>query len=134
METQEKTQVQLLQDLIAVLGNRAALVEKLLKQFPKMHDGNKTMLQYKVQTRDFITALLSELSEYGDAVGDADADNEYNHYWKRALIKWDCINEYRAITLFKDLERMLGAMYKNTLEAHCGLAASFQTLLLKQLA
>ena len=134
MEIQEKTQVQILQDLIAVLNNRKELIEKLSKKFPALQDGNKSLSQYKTQTKKFIAALLAELSAYGDATGEADPDNDYNNYWKTALKKWDTISQHRAVTILSALEQLLANMYKTILDAPSELPASFKTLLVDQLA
>jgi hypothetical protein len=131
---EDKSPEQLLEDLIGILNNRKELLEKLIKKFPRSHDGHKTFFQYHKQTKKFLSALQVELSAYGDGAAGPDPHNDYNDYWKAALKKWDSINHHRLIPFWRELENILKGIYKKILALAPVLTASFQSILAGQLA
>lgn len=131
---EDKSPEQRLEDLIGILNNRKELLEKLIKKFPRSHDGHKTFFQYHKQTKKFLSVLLVELSAYGDGTAGPDPHNEYNDYWKAALKKWDSINHHRLIPFWRELENILKDTYKKMLAFTPVFTASFQTILADQLA
>ena len=130
---ENKSALQLLEDAIAVLNNRRELLEKINKKYPRAHDGHKTFAQYNKQTKKFSTALLTELSLYGDAVAGPDSHNAYNDYLKTGLTKWDTMNQYRLILFWKALEIKLKDFYQKLLSLSAILPASLQTIMADQL-
>jgi hypothetical protein len=130
---ESKSAEQLLEDLTGILNNRKELLEKIVKKFPRSHDGHKTFVQYAKQTKKFLSALLAELSAYGDGSAGPDPINAYNDYWRAALKKWDTINNHRLIPFWRGLENILRNIYKKLLTLTAVLPPSFQTILVAQL-
>jgi len=128
-----KSPEQLLEDIIAILNNRKELLDKLVKKFPQAHDGHRSFKQYFRQTKKFQSALLVELSAYGDGLAGADPNNAYNDYWRNALKKWESINQTRLIPFWRTLESILRGIYKQILARGDSLPASLQHILLLQL-
>jgi len=129
-----KSPEQLLEDIIGILNNRRELLDKLVKKFPRAHDeGHRSFKQYIRQTKKFQSALLVELSGYGDGLAGADPNNAYNDYWRNALKKWESINQSRLIPFWRTLEGILRDIYKQILARRDSLTDSFQEILLQQL-
>jgi hypothetical protein len=129
---EDKPAEQLLEDLMGILNNRKELLDKIIKKFPRSHDGHKTFVQYHKQTKKFLSALLVELSAYGDGSAGPDPYNAYNDYWKAALKKWDTVNQHRLIPFWRGLENILRNIYKKMLTLAC-LPPTFQAVLTHQL-
>ena len=130
---EDKSALQLLEDLIAVLNNRNALLEKITKKHPAAHDGHKTFKQYHKQTKKIIASLLVELSACGDALAGPDPHNAYNDNLKTGLTKWDTMNQYRLILFWKSLEAKLKLFYQQLLGSASILPPSLQSILAGQL-
>ena len=130
---EDKSALQLLEDLLAVLNNRKELLEKITKKHPRAHDGHKTFTQYHKQTKKFIAVLLVELSAYGDASAGPDPYNAYNDYLKTALTKWDTMNQYRLILFWKSLEAKLKDFYQQLLGSASILPPPLQIILTSHL-
>ena len=131
---EDKSAEQLLEDLTGILSNRKELIERIAKKFPGANDGHKTFGQYHKQTTAFLSALVSELSAYGDGLAGPDPDNDYNDYWKAALKKWDSINRHRLVPFWRELESILRNVYKKILSLNRMFPASLQKILVIQLA
>ncbi|MEP7279222.1 MAG: hypothetical protein ABI813_11310, partial [Bacteroidota bacterium] len=131
---ESKSAEQLLEDLSGILNNRRELLEKIIKKFPRAHDGHKMFSQYHKQTKNFQSVLLAELSTFGDGLVAPDPANAYNDCWITALQKWHTINKPRLIPFWRELETILRDIYRKTLNFTAVLPASFQTILTEQLA
>jgi poly-gamma-glutamate capsule biosynthesis protein CapA/YwtB (metallophosphatase superfamily) len=132
MDTNTKTPVDIIQELLAVLSTRKEAAEKLMTL---TGDGElKIRLENsRVQSDKFIEPLMSELSHFGDAVqGESPRENEYQVIWQKAFQDFDNINIETAASTFEQLEAALKGHY-NTLQGQSDLPESLQVLLDKQL-
>ena len=92
METQSKTPVEIVQELIAIHTTRKEVVDKL-KEIPVTGNVADKLPGIIKQSDQFISELMNELSNFGDAVqGSVDRDNEYQEIWKKGLQNIDAMN------------------------------------------
>ncbi len=115
METQNKTALDIIQELIAIHTTRKDVVEKLsAKQEQK---DQSVLMPAKEQSDRFTTELLTELSTFGDAVQDSsDRDNEYQQIWKNELNNIDSMQPQDAAVIFDKLENALKHIYDTVME------------------
>lgn len=116
METQNKSALDIVQELIVILTTRKDAIDKLsVKQGSEVNQS--VMLSAKQQSNHFISELMSELSTFGDAVQDSsDRDNEYQLIWKNALKNFDAVPPQEATGIFEKLENALKIIYDSVLE------------------
>jgi ABC-type transporter MlaC component len=132
METQNKTPVEIVQELIAIHTTRKEVVDKL-KEKQVTGNGTGELSAITQQSDQFITELMNELSNFGDAVqGDVDRENEYQVICKKALANIDTISPQEYQRTFEALEQSLKKIYENILNTASELPASFQEILTKQ--
>ena len=132
METQNKTTLDIIQELIAIYTTRQDVVEKLTSKASKEATG--FMSDAKHQSEHFISELMGELSAFGDGVQDSpDRDNEYQQLWKAKLSSLDSLNAEQASGLFSELENKLGSIYTDIL-SNKDLPDSLRQILLLQQA
>ncbi len=107
METQNKTALDIVQELIAIHTTRKEVIDKLSAK-QGSEENHSVMVAAKQQSDHFITELLAELSTFGDAVQDStDRDNEYQLTWKNALKNFDSMPHQEATGIFEKLENTL---------------------------
>lgn len=132
METQTKTPVQIIQELIAVHTSRIELVQKCEGK-SLVPDVAGKLASARQQSETYTAALLSELSEFGDAVmASVDNQNEYQVMYKNALGQLDAMTPREAEQTFLSLEEALKNIYRAMLQTGSELPASLQELVSKQ--
>ncbi len=132
METQNKTPVEIVQELIAIHTTRKEVVDKLKKIQVTGNVADKLPGIIK-QSDQFISELMNELSNFGDAVpGEVNRENEYQVMWKNALINVDTMNPQEGEQIFQALENSLKKMYHDILDKVSELPASLQEIVTKQ--
>ena len=131
MDTNTKTPVDIIQELLAVLSTRKEAAEKLMS---KTDDSElKASVQESlVQSDSFIEPLMEELSHSGDAVqGETGRDNAYQQIWQEAFQHIDSMNTETARSTFDRLESAL-KMHYSSLQSQTDLPESLLALLEKQ--
>ncbi len=132
METQNKTPVEIVQELIAIHTTRKEVVDKL-KQIQVTGNVADKLQGIIKQSDQFISELMNELSNFGDAVpGEVNRENEYQVMWKNALINVDTMNPQEGEQIFQALENSLKKMYHDILDKVSELPASLQEIVTKQ--
>lgn len=132
METQTKTPVQIIQELIAVHTSRIEIGQKFEAKSPSLATAGAIALA-KQQSDRFTAELMNELSGFGDAVmATVDNQNEYQQLYKSVLGKLDSMTPYEAEQTFKSLEVALKHVYITLLEAGKELPASLQEIINQQ--
>ncbi len=132
METQNKTPVEIVQELIAIHTTRKEVVDKL-KQIQVTENVADKLQGIIKQSDQFISELMNELSNFGDAVpGEVNRENEYQVMWKNALSRIDTINPQESEQVFQALEKSLKKMYHDILDKISELPASLQEIVTKQ--
>jgi aspartate/tyrosine/aromatic aminotransferase len=125
--------VQITQKVLGLLSTRKDICEKLLTE--KTDTSLSKKLEDTLQQSDqFINQLMSELSNYGDAVlSEIDRDSEYQAQWKKELEKMNNSGFQPSENAFLDLEKSLQNAYKEILENRDNLPESLTNILEKQL-
>ena len=132
MTTSTKTPVQIIQELIAVHSTRKEVAEKMMAKEPG-GDMKERLLPAQKQSDEFIAALMSELSNYGDGVSPmAERDNEYQRAWKDALGKVDAASQEELQEIFMDLENKLKKFYEEVLASQADLPLPIEEMIKKQ--
>jgi predicted RNase H-like nuclease (RuvC/YqgF family) len=132
METQNKTPVEIVQELIAIHTTRKEVVDKL-KQIQVTGNVADKLQGIIKQSDQFISELMNELSNFGDAVpGEVNRENEYQVMWKNAFINVDTMNPQEGEQIFQALENSLKKMYHDILDKVSELPASLQEIVTKQ--
>jgi uncharacterized protein YicC (UPF0701 family) len=132
METQNKTPVEIVQELIAIHTTRKEVVDKL-KQIQVTGNVADKLQGIIKQSDQFISELMNELSNFGDAVpGEVNRENEYQVMWKNALINVDTMNPQEGEQIFQALENSLKKIYHDILDKVSELPASLQEIVTKQ--
>ncbi len=115
METQNKTALDIVQELIAIHTTRKDAVDKL--SVKSNAERKQVMASAKQQSDYFIEELLTELSTFGDLVQDSpDRDNEYQHLWKNELSNLESLTSEEAAGIFSKLESALKEIYSTVME------------------
>jgi len=85
------------------------------------------------QSKQFIKALMNELSNFGDAVkADVSSDNEFHKLYEEMLATLDTENMPGLVQLFNSMEESLKTTYLHILESRQEFSASLIELLNKQ--
>lgn len=127
MDTQTKSPVEIVQELIAIHTTRKEAVEKL--QLPEGAQSQKAARQ----SDEFIAALMSELSNFGDAVqSEAGRENDYQTTYKKILPEIDNMTPQQHQQAFGELEAKLKEVYDRLMETKDELPESLQTILTQQ--
>ncbi|HLL42448.1 MAG TPA: hypothetical protein VK369_04880 [Segetibacter sp.] len=134
MEQEQKTSpVEIVQKLIAIHTTRKEASEKM---------GNNSAslpLQGKLesaagQSDRFIKALLSELSQFGDAVqSEVNRDDDYQQTWNNAIVNIDTIDASALSDTHQKLENTLLNIYSEIIDSYQDLPVSLNDLLISQL-
>lgn len=132
MESEIKTPVEIVQELIAINTTRKEAVDKFKNKQVAEDMGNKLSAAMQ-QSDQFIAQLMNELSNYGDAVAaTADRENEYQLLWKKTLVNMDEMNPQEYGQAFQTLEDSLKKLYQSIAEAKTELPASLAEILNSQ--
>lgn len=132
MELKIKSPVEIIQELIAIHTTRIEMVEKCEEKAltPAVKTSFKSAKQ---QSKKYTEELLSELSNFGDAVmASVDHQNEYQVMYKNVLGKIDAMAPQEAEHTFQSLEIALKNIYESILETKADLPAALQEMLSKQ--
>ena len=129
MDTQTKTPVEIVQEMIAIYTTRKEAIEKL-----KLSESSSAQASTAAQQSDqFIEALMSELSAFGDAVqSEAGRENDYQTTYKKMLAEIDTMSPQQHEQTFQELEEKLKAVYQTLLETKNDLPESLQKILTEQ--
>jgi hypothetical protein len=131
METQHKTAIEIIQELIAIHTTRKEVADKLIAIMDSDAE-KKLLLSTKIQSDEFIGQLLPELANFGDAVQDGSPrDNEYQLAWKNAGHP-ESIRPEEATGIFQNLENMLKRVYGQLAGNEKELPASLAKLITAQ--
>ena len=129
MDTQTKTPVEVVQELIAIHATRKEAAEKLAS--PAGDQGRQTGPAAEQSDR-FIEALMNELSDYGDGVQSvAERENEYQLTYKKILAGIDTMTPQQHQQAFQELEESLKKVYRDFLEKD-ELPGSLQKIIAEQ--
>lgn len=132
METQIKTPVQIIQELLAIYTSRIELVQKCEGKSLATEVAAK-FASAKQQSETYTAELMTELSEFGDAVmASVDNQNEYQTMYKNVLPELDAMTSEEAAGTFERLEAALQKMYQTILQTETQLPTSLQDMLTKQ--
>lgn len=130
METQQKTPVQVVQELIALHTTRKEACQKIMENGADQEVIEKATAAAG-QSDAAIAALLAELAQFGDAVGaSVDRDNPYQELYKQLLD--DLKAPAAAANAFRQLEDSLKITYKQLMDAQTDLPPTLQQLIQKQ--
>ena len=133
METQTKTPVNLVQELIAIHTTRKEAVEKFSGQ-ENPENLTSDLTAAGQQSDKFIAELMSELSNFGDAVqAEVDRENDYQLTWKNTLGAIDTMNEQEKSRTFEQMEQNLKKFYQTMLDTSTELPVSLQDILQRQM-
>lgn len=129
MDIQNKTPIDILQELITIHTSRIDVAEKLTKK-QVAESLIKKLSAAKQQSHQFTSELMNELSGFGDAVHDGSAlESEYEMIWKNTVGNIDAINAGDDVPVFAELEDSLKKIYQNILQEKTGLPDSIRELL-----
>lgn len=110
MEIKTKSTVDIIQEMILIHTTRKEAASKLLV-ISAAADTNKISLA-SGQSDQFISELLQELSNFGDAVqASPSQENEYCLIWNKAFKNIDSFNAEDAQGIFSMLEEALKNIY-----------------------
>lgn len=125
-----KKPVGIIQELIAIHTTRVEVATRLII------DELKPALQdIENQSKYFITSLMEELSNYGDAVQSvAERENDYQQIWTANLGKLNSLNENESKAILNNLELSLRNIYKEILLEDNALPDSLLQIIIKQQA
>jgi hypothetical protein len=132
METGAKSPVQIIQEFIALHTTRKEAAERL-KATGTNGDAATKMAAAGPQSDGFITELMEELSNYGDAVlANVDRDNAYQSLWNEALGKLEGMTPEAAVQTFEAMENSLEVQYQHTLETESEVPEPVREILTRQ--
>lgn len=130
MDTPTKSPVEIVQELIAIHTTRKEAVEKL--QLPEGEQSAQAKRAAQ-QSDQFIAALMSELSNFGDAVqSEAERENSYQTTYKKLLPEIDTMTAEQHQQAFEELEAKLKEAYDRLMETKDELPESLQNILTRQ--
>jgi hypothetical protein len=129
METLSLTPVQLIQELMAIHSTRIEMASRLAQRATGA--GGERMQAAAKQSERFNSALLNELSSFGDGVSsDANRDNAYIREWAQVLSTLDGLSPDNAARTFSEFEQLLTEHYTSLLVPD--LPASLEKLIASQ--
>jgi hypothetical protein len=132
METQQRTPVEIVQELIAVHTTRKEASEKIMQNGAASDLSGQADKAAK-QSEGFIAELMSELSQFGDAVGaEAARDNPYQERYKQALPQLESGDASALQQSFQQLEKELHETYQQITETQTGLPESVKEIIGRQ--
>lgn len=132
MTTQQKTPVEVVQELIAVHTTRKEACQKLTAN--RTDEALARQVQEAAKQSDAaIAALMSELSQFGDAVGaEANRDNAYQELYKQSIDTLNAPDAAASAAVFQRLEDRLKTTYKEVIDTQTDLPQTLQELIQKQ--
>lgn len=131
METESKSPVEIVQELIAIHTTRKEAAEKLSNS---NSEGFTIKLTGTAQQSDgFIKELINELSNFGDAVQETvNRENEYQVLWKSASANIESIDAAESERTFEEMEESLRRIYQTLLTNKSDLPASLSEIIVSQ--
>ena len=112
MEQALKKPVDIVQELIAIHTTRIEASNRLESSI-----GAPTLNTLKNQSTHFISELMNELSNYGDAVTSAtERDNEYQEIWTKSLSQLNSLSTNKSEGILNKMEENLKKIYSEILE------------------
>lgn len=130
---EKKTPVIILQELIAVLTTRKEPCENIIQKNPRQEGAVNNLKSCNEQSTQYINELMSELSEYGDAVmGEVDRNNKYHDLWYQALTNFNSTSELELLKIFEAMEGSLAELYRGFADVSAELPLTLQETLTKQ--
>ena len=132
MDTQTKSPVEIVQEFIALHTTRKEALERLNSNQLLENSAGRNAAAGP-QSDAFISELMEELSNYGDAVmASVDRENEYQGIWTQALGTLDTMTPVEGAKTFQAMEDRLKQQYQHTLETEMSLPDSLQAILKRQ--
>ena len=123
-----KKPVDIVQELIAIHTTRIEAINRLESS---MGEPKKNGL--KNQSTLFITELMNELSNYGDAVtSTTERDNEYQQIWTNSLSQLNDLSSIDGDGILNHMEEILNKIYSQILEANNAMPESLLEIVSKQ--
>ena len=134
MEQEQKTSpVEIVQKLIAIHTTRKEASEKMANNSASLPLQGK-LESAAGQSDRFIKALLSELSQFGDAVqSEVNRDDDYQQTWNNAMVNIDTIDASTLSDTHQKLENTLLNIYSEIIDSYQDLPVSLNDLLISQL-
>lgn len=132
METAIKTDVDIIQELLAIYTARNEAITKIISQTGE--DSFKQKIsELKQQTDQFIKKLMDELSLYGDAVaGEVNRSNGYLKMWQSLSTELGEKNDAEVQQQFRSLEEQLKEYYRQINATRSAEAGSLDEVLKQQ--
>ncbi len=128
MQTENTNPINITQLFIALHTTRQEAATRL-----EGKNLSKILIDANKQSTQFIADLISELSNYGDAVAStADRNNPYQILWINNLDKIEHLDEASSSNLFAEMELLLKNEYHLTLKGELDLPESLAQILTKQ--
>lgn len=123
-----KKPVDILQELIAIHTTRIEVGNRL-----ESSAGAPILNALKNQSTHFITELMNELSNYGDAVtSTTERDNEYQEIWTKSLSRLNSLSTNDSKGILNKMEENLIKIYSEILEDISALPESVLKIVSKQ--
>ncbi len=111
MEQAEKTTVSIIQELIAIHSTRVEASSRL-----ETDENESSLRNAGVESEKFLEELLSELSQYGDAVSaTAERNNAYQDIWTKNLTGIEGLDPAQKLEIFANMENSLATIYAEIL-------------------
>jgi hypothetical protein len=132
MEEQKVAPVVLVQKLIAAHTTRKEAIEKISQ---RAQPDLQNKLKHALLESDKCTEkLLSELSEYGDAVqSEVDRTDEYQTFWSKETSNIDKMDDAALLQTFQKSEQCLINLYQQIIDTNADLPTSLNDLIISQL-
>ena len=128
METPATTPLQLIQELLATYATRKEATERLNGAGLSPEGAGKLFAALQ-QSDQAIAGLMSELSQYGDAVqSEVDRTDAFQTTYKEALPRIDAMNAEERMQLFETLESNLRQRFEEISRFSTELPDSLQQL------
>ncbi len=131
-QEQKKSPVEIVQNLIAVHTTRKEASEKMGNNNAS-HPLQDKLKSAAAQSDQFIKALLSELSQFGDAVqSEVNREDEYHETWNKAMVNIDSSDTSSLSGTIEQLENTLVDIYTQIIDSYNDLPVTLNDLLISQ--
>lgn len=130
MAIEAKTPVDIIEALLAMQNTRKEAAER----FAAPQGNASPLFQHaKASAEKAIAQLMSELSQFGDAVkGAGVSDHEFFQLWNEAIAQFPSLSEEQKQHTFEQMERSLQQHYRKTLSEERELPSSLEEVLAAQ--
>ncbi len=127
-----KSPVNIIQELLAIHTTRRDAYSKIKQETNDEQLKNKLNAAI-VQSEQFIEELMSELSQFGDAVsGDVDRDNIFINTWKNSIDTVETMDKEELTNIVQNMEDSLQRYYKEFIDLPLEFSESMKEMLQRQ--